>query len=77
MPTAYQIEKIEDLSRGELDDLIIKIFSKQEFESIELLEDCIKAKQRECDEELSRYRKRERRVLPDHCTRSKSYNRSL
>jgi hypothetical protein len=44
MPTAYQIEKIEDLSRGELDDLIIKIFSKQEFESIELLEDCIKAK---------------------------------
>lgn len=46
MPTAYQIEKIEDLSRGELDDLIIKILSKQEFESIELLEDCIKAKQR-------------------------------
>ena len=46
MPTAYQIEKIEDLSRGELDELIIKIFSKQEFESIELLEDCIKAKQR-------------------------------
>ena len=44
MPTAYQIEKIEDLSRGELDDLIIKIFSKQEFESIELLVDCIKAK---------------------------------
>lgn len=46
MPTAFQIEKIEGLSRGELDDLIIKILSKQEFESIELLEDCIKAKQR-------------------------------
>lgn len=29
MPTAYQIEKIEDLSRGELDDLIIKILSTE------------------------------------------------
>ena len=46
MPTAFQIGKIEGLNRGELDDLIIKILSKQEFESIELLEDCIKAKQR-------------------------------
>lgn len=28
MPTAYQIEKIEELSGGELDDLIIKILSQ-------------------------------------------------
>lgn len=46
MPTATQIEKIEGLSVVELNDLLIKILSKQEFESIELLEDCIKAKQK-------------------------------
>ena len=46
MAIASQIEKIEGLSRVELDDLIIKILSKQEFECIKLLEDCICAKQR-------------------------------
>ena len=46
MPTAFQIEKIEGLGKRELDDLLISILSKQEFESIEPLEDCIKAKQK-------------------------------
>lgn len=46
MPTASQIEKIEGLSKQELDGLLIQILSKQEFESVERLEDCIKAKQK-------------------------------
>lgn len=46
MPTSYQIIKIEGLSREGLNDLLIDILSKREFESIELQEDCIKAKQK-------------------------------
>lgn len=46
MPTSSQIERIEGLKRGELDDLLMKILSKREFDSIMLLDDCIKAKQK-------------------------------
>lgn len=46
MPTSSQIKKIEGLSKEELDDLLIKILSKREFESILTLDDCIKAKQK-------------------------------
>lgn len=44
--TASQIEKIEGLTKQELDDLLVNILSKQEFDSIQVLEDCIKAKQK-------------------------------
>ena len=46
MPTSSQIERIEGLKKGELDDLLMKILSKREFDSIVLLDDCIKAKQK-------------------------------
>ena len=46
MPNPSQIEKIEGLTKEELDDLMMKILSKREFESITPLEDCIKAKQK-------------------------------
>ena len=46
MATASQIEKIEGLNNEALDSLLVKILSKKEFESIQQLEDCIKAKQK-------------------------------
>ena len=46
MSIASQIEKIEGLNRQGLDDLLVKILSKREFDSILELEDCIKAKQK-------------------------------
>jgi len=46
MSLLSQIEKIEGLSKEELDDLLVKILSKREFDSIQVLEDCIKAKQK-------------------------------
>ena len=46
MATASQIEKIEGLNNEALDSLFVKILSKKEFESIQQLEDCIKAKQK-------------------------------
>ncbi len=46
MPTVSQIKKIEGLKKEELDDLLMKILSRREFDSIELLDDCIKAKQK-------------------------------
>lgn len=46
MPTNSKIEKIEGLSKEELDNLLIKILSNREFDSIISLEDCITAKQK-------------------------------
>ena len=46
MATPSQILKIEGLKPNELSDLMVNILSKQEFESIEVLDDCIKALQK-------------------------------
>ncbi len=46
MTIASHISKIEGLSKEELDNLLVNILSKQEFESILVLDDCIKAKQK-------------------------------
>ena len=46
MTTSSQILKIEGLNSDELSALMVNILSKKEFESIETLDDCIKALQK-------------------------------